>query len=114
MRKLVEIQLTRQDFHVFTADDGEGGLDLIVKHQPVIALLDVMMPGLSGFEVARRIRENPALSGVGIILLSGRSNDRVEADLVGLDISDYITKPHNAGDLVRRIKKVINFFFGVD
>ncbi len=106
--KLVEIQLTRDGFDIYIADNGETALELIVEHQPVIALLDIMMPKLSGFEVARKIRETPALSAVGIMLLSGRSADRVEADLVGLDIADYITKPYKAADLVQRINKVIN------
>ncbi len=105
---LIKIQLTSRGFDVYIAEDGEAGLELVVEHQPAIALLDIMMPKLSGFEVARKIRENPALSAVGIMLLSGRSSDRVEADLVGLDIADYITKPYNAGDLVQRINNFIN------
>lgn len=106
--ELVKMQLTRHGFHVIIADDGQIAIDLINKHRPVVALLDIMMPKYSGLEVARLIRENPENSTVSIMLVSARSSGRIEADLAGLDIADYITKPFSPMDLVQRINDVIS------
>jgi len=108
IRDLIKMQLTRHGFDVHITDNGETALALIVEHQPAIALLDIMMPNLSGIEVARRIRENSATSTVETMLISARSSGPIDADLDGLDIADYITKPFSPHDLVQRINNVIN------
>ena len=106
--ELIKMQLTRHGFQVFVADNGEMALELIAEHKPVVALLDIMMPKLSGLEVARQIRDNPSLSTVSIMLISARSSGRVEADLEELNINDYITKPFSPQELVTRINNIIN------
>ena len=106
--ELIKMQLTRHGFQVFVADNGQSAIELVVEHKPVIALLDIMMPKLSGLEVARQIRDNPTLSTVSIMLISARSTGRVEADLDDLNVSDYITKPFSPQELVQRINDVIN------
>ena len=106
--ELIKMQLTRHGFQVFIADNGESAMELIAEHKPAVALLDIMMPKLSGLEVARQIRENPALSTVSIMLISARSSGRLEADLEDLNIKDYITKPFSPQELVQRINDVIN------
>jgi len=106
--KLVEIQLSRHGFQVFTANNGDSALVLIFVHRPVVALLDIMMPGLSGLDVARRVRDNPATSQTGIVMFSARSTFGSEADLDELGVDDYIIKPFSPQDLVRRINDVIN------
>ena len=106
--ELIKMQLTRHGFQVFVADNGQSAIELVVEHKPDIALLDIMMPKLSGLEVARQIRENPTLSTVSIMLISARSSGRIEADLDDLNISDYITKPFSPQELVQRINNIIN------
>jgi DNA-binding response OmpR family regulator len=106
--ELTKMQLSRHGFQVFIADNGETALELIGVHRPVVALLDIMMPKLSGLEVARAVRNDPATSQTGIVLFSARSISRVHADLEDLDIDDYITKPFSPQDLVQRINNVIN------
>jgi len=105
---LIKMQLTRHGFQVFLANNGETALELIAEHKPAVALLDIMMPKLSGLEVARKIRENPTNSTVSIMLISARSSGRIEGDLDDLDIEDYITKPFSPMDLVVRINQVVN------
>jgi DNA-binding response OmpR family regulator len=105
--ELTKMQLSRHGFQVFVADNGETALELIGVHRPAVALLDIMMPRLSGLEVARRIRSDPAISQTGIVLFSARSVSKVEADLDGLDIDDYIPKPFSPQDLVQRVNDVI-------
>ena len=106
--ELIKMQLTRHGFQVFIADNGQSAIELVVEHKPAIALLDIMMPKLSGLEVARQIRDNPTLSTVSIMLISARSSGRIEADLDELNISDYITKPFSPQELVQRINNIIN------
>ena len=105
---LIKLQLNRHGFLVYTADNGQTALELIAEHKPAVALLDIMMPKLSGFEVARKIREDPTNATVSIMLISARSSGRIVGDLVELDIEDYITKPFSPMDLVVRINQVIN------
>lgn len=102
------MQLSRHGFQVFIADNGESALELIGVHRPAVALLDIMMPKLTGLEVARKIREDAAISQTGIVLFSARSVSRLKDDLEGLDIDEYITKPFSPQDLVQRINDVIS------
>lgn len=106
--ELIKMQLTRHGFQVFVADNGQSAIELVVEHKPAIALLDIMMPKLSGLEVARQIRDNPTLSTVSIMLISARSSGRIEADLDDLNINDYITKPFSPQELVQRINDILN------
>jgi DNA-binding response OmpR family regulator len=106
--ELTKMQLTRHGFQVFVADNGETALELIGTHQPAVALLDIMMPKLSGLEVARKVRDDPATSRIPIMLFSARSVGRIEVDLEGLDIDDYVTKPFSPQELVQRINDVIS------
>ena len=106
--ELIKIQLSRHGFQVFIADNGETALELIGVHRPVVALLDIMMPKLSGLEVVRAVRNDPATSQTGIVLFSARSGGGNEADLDDLDIDDYVPKPFSPQDLVQRINNVIN------
>ena len=106
--ELIKLQLSRNGFEVFITDNGQTALDLIVKHEPAIALLDIMMPKLSGLEVARQIRGNPKLATVSIMLISARSSGRIESDLDDIGISDYISKPFSPQELVQRINEVIS------
>jgi len=111
IRELIKMQLTRHGFDVYITDNGETALELVVEHQPAVVLLDIMMPKMSGVEVVRRIRENPATSAVGVMMISARSSGRNEVGLNGLDaldIADYITKPFSPNDLVQRVNDVIN------
>ena len=106
--ELVNSQLTRHGFQVFTADNGETALQLIGLHRPVVALLDIMMPKLNGLDVARRVRADSATSQVGIIMFSARSTFGNEDDVDEIGVDDYISKPFSPQDLVQRINTVIN------
>jgi sigma-B regulation protein RsbU (phosphoserine phosphatase) len=90
-------------FDVVTADDGEGALATLRAEEPSMAVLDWMMPGLDGPQVCQRIRQEPALAGMYVLLLSARGS---RADLVaGLEAGadDYITKPFDPDELRARI-----------
>jgi len=96
--------LAYEGFAVYTAMDGESGLDAAQKYQPHIALLDITMPGFDGFEVCRRLRLH---DDIAIIMLTARDDvdDKVNALNMGAD--DYVPKPFSFDELVARIRAVL-------
>jgi len=102
--KLVSRTLEVHDYQVITASDGRSGLQLVEDEEPTLVLLDIMMPGLDGFQVCERIRD---FSRVPIIMLTAKG--RVEDVVHGLDLGadDYVTKPFSTGELLARVKAVL-------
>jgi DNA-binding response OmpR family regulator len=102
--KLVRDYLERAGFDVISAHDGETALRLARLEQPDLIVLDLMLPGVDGLDVCRRLRQQ---SGVPIIMLTARVE---EADrIVGLELGadDYITKPFSPGELVARVRATL-------
>ncbi|MHA1536963.1 MAG: response regulator, partial [Alphaproteobacteria bacterium] len=105
--RLLEAKLTREYFDVLTANSGEAALKLIREESPDIVLLDVMMPGLDGFEVCRRIKGDPASMHIPVIMVTALSQvaDRVRGLEAGAD--DFLTKPIDDIALMARVKSLI-------
>jgi len=102
--KLLKRDLEMEDYQVATASDGETGLRMIRDREPDLVLLDILMPGLDGFEVCELARR---FSEVPIIMLTARS--QVESISRGLEIGadDYVVKPFGHAELVARIQSVL-------
>ena len=102
--EVVELYLRREGFNVVTAADGTAALALVTQHRPDLIVLDVMLPGMSGFEVTRKLQ---ALGEIPLIILTARSEetDRVVGLELGAD--DYVTKPFSPRELVARVKAVL-------
>ncbi|WP_049650449.1 response regulator transcription factor [Kitasatospora sp. MY 5-36] len=99
--------LTRAGHHVDHAADGPRGLALARAHQPDLVVLDLMLPGIDGLEVLRRLRGQAAGGELPVVLLTARSD---EADRVlGLELGadDYVTKPFSPRELVLRVQSVL-------
>jgi DNA-binding response OmpR family regulator len=107
IQQLVSFNLLKAGFHVTCADDGEEGLAQIAENNFDCLILDLMLPGMSGYEVCRTIRENEEKSKIPIVMLTakGEENDIVTGLESGGD--DYITKPFSPKVLVARIKSVL-------
>ncbi|GAB4189190.1 MAG: phosphate regulon transcriptional regulator PhoB [Wenzhouxiangellaceae bacterium] len=107
IRDLLVFALKRAQMEPLTAADAEAALTLIADHRPDIMLLDWMMPGTSGLELARRLRRDEATKDIPIIMLTARTteDDRVH----GLDsgVDDYVTKPFSPRELVARVRAVL-------
>jgi two-component system phosphate regulon response regulator PhoB len=107
---LVEVlryNLQKSDFRTAVAMDGEEGLLMVEEENPHLAVVDWMLPGLSGIELCRRIRRLPNRRDLPVIMLTARSE---EADRVrGLDAGadDYMVKPFSPGELVARVRAVL-------
>lgn len=105
--RLVGLMLQKQGYHVVTAASGEEGIQVALREQPDLILLDVMMPGLDGFEVTRRLRQNPETSSIPILIFTAKSQveDKVEGYEAGAD--DYLTKPIHPAELIAHIKALL-------
>jgi DNA-binding response OmpR family regulator len=102
---LVTRHLRRTDATIFEASDGEEALKIARREKPDLVVLDVMMPGMSGWEVCRAIREDSGLSQTRIIMLTGigeRLNE-MTSPLYGAD--DYLDKPFDFEELARRVEE---------
>ena len=106
--ELVAMGLGFNGFDVERAATGRGALDAIEKHRPDLIVLDVMLPDLNGFDVARRLRQNEgAGTRIPIIFLTARDTtaDKIEGLRLGSD--DYVTKPFSIEELIERVKAVL-------
>lgn len=100
--------LELKGFMTVEAYSGEEGLNMVYKEKPDLILLDVMLPGMSGYEVCEKLKKDTETSSIPIIFLTVRS--KVEDIRYGMELgaSDFITKPFNLFDLVTRINKLLN------
>ncbi len=107
LRGFLEHVLARQGYEVLLAADGDRALHLISSGRPDLVILDLMLPGIGGFELLRLIRDTPAFAGTPAFVVSDRAS---EEDIVGafrLGASDYLVKPFIRGELTIRIKRIL-------
>lgn len=103
--QLVSMYLTRENYRVSSAGDGQKALDMIDTHKPDLVVLDVMLPSLDGFEVCRRLRAEG--NDIPIIMVTARDDDIDKILGLELGADDYITKPFNPRELVARVRAVL-------
>jgi DNA-binding response OmpR family regulator len=102
--ELVRIYLEREGFNVSVRHDGQDALEMARRNNPLLMILDIMLPGLDGWEVCRELRRN---SNLPIIMLTARDDeiDRISGLTLGAD--DYVAKPFSPRELVARVKAVL-------
>ncbi len=107
LAELVRYNLEKEDFRTLCVGDGEEAMLLVEEEEPDLLILDWMLPGLSGIEVCRRLRERKSTKTVPIIMLTarGEETDRIRGLDSGAD--DYIIKPFSPNELVARAKAVL-------
>jgi len=105
--KLVGVVLDQEGYDVVAARSGEEALERARLQHPDLILLDVMMPGLDGYEVVQRLRADPATARVPILMLTAKSDleDQITGFEVGAD--DYLTKPFHRHELTERVASVL-------
>ncbi len=105
--ELLKVMLTPEGYVLLTATSGEGALALLADQQPDLILLDVMMPGMDGYEVAAKIKQNPATNNIPVIMLTAL-DDR-NARMLGLNAGaeDFLTKPVDRAELCVRVRNLL-------
>ncbi len=98
-----------EGFNVLAAEDGEAALQSVANGQPDLVLLDVRMPGLDGFEVCRRIKENPATTFLPVVIVTALhgSQERVRGAAAGAD--EFLSKPYDHVELITRVKALLRY-----
>jgi len=105
--ELIRYNLAREGYRVIPVTSGEKVLDAVRRGKPHLIVLDLMLPGMDGFEVCRQLKQDPQSRAIPVVILTARSED---ADMVaGLELGadDYITKPFSPRVLIARIRTVL-------
>jgi DNA-binding response OmpR family regulator len=103
----LEFLMQREGHAVSVARDGDAALAAILRERPDLVLLDVMMPGRSGFDVCQAVRADPALAGVKIVLLTAKGRDTDVAKGLALGADAYVTKPFSTRELAAKVRELL-------
>jgi CheY-like chemotaxis protein len=105
--RLLQINFRLEGFDVDAASGGEEAYRRVAERVPDLVILDVMMPGIDGFEVCRRLKEMPALQDVPFIFLSARAQDEDRTRGYALGVEEYVTKPFDPSHLVEIVRRAL-------
>ena len=105
--EVIEYNLAREGFDVKTAADGEAGLHAVRRQPPDLVLLDLMLPGLDGIEICRRLKAEPETRGIPVVMVTAKGEESEIVLGLGIGADDYITKPFSPKELVARVKAVL-------
>ena len=99
--------LLRDEYDLVLCEDGRSGIDKALEERPDLILLDIYMPGISGFEVCKIVRNTPEISSTPIIILTAGALKEEVTNGYALGANDYIFKPFDPEDLIERIEKLL-------
>ncbi|SFJ10644.1 response regulator receiver modulated diguanylate cyclase [Phyllobacterium sp. CL33Tsu] len=105
--KLLEARLTAEYYEVVTATDGYAAIDICETSNVDVILLDIMMPGMDGFEVCRRLKSSPATAHIPIVLVTALDGEKDRITGLDLGADDFLTKPVNDLQLLARVKSLV-------
>lgn len=103
----LEFLMQREGHRVLLARDGDEALAQLRAHRPDLVLLDVMMPGKTGFEVCQALRADEALAGTKVLLLTAKGRDTDVAQGLGVGADAYVTKPFSTRELAARVRELL-------
>jgi DNA-binding response OmpR family regulator len=106
IRSLVRMTLERDSYQILEASDGQEAIALAREFRPEVVLLDVMMPGLSGFDVCRALKDDPTTAEATVVLLTAKAQESDRAEGIAAGADDYFTKPFSPIALLRKIDQV--------
>jgi DNA-binding response OmpR family regulator len=104
---LVSLRLERAGFRVIKAVDGDAALEAVRAHKPILAVLDVMMPRRTGYEVLASLRADQAYAGLKVILLSARVQESDVERGIDAGADAYLAKPFKAGELLAKVQELL-------
>uniref|UniRef100_UPI00356559F5 response regulator transcription factor n=1 Tax=Nocardioides sp. TaxID=35761 RepID=UPI00356559F5 len=107
IRELVEFKLATMGHEIVTVGDGSAAVETCREQHPDLAVLDIMMPGLTGLEAVRQMRSSPDMAGIPVILLTARAQQSDVEIGYQSGANDYITKPFSPRDLAARVEALL-------
>lgn len=107
IRELIAISLRRAGHEVEQAEDGESAIALLQANPPDLLICDVMMPGLSGYEVAKRLASDPRTAAIPILMLSAMGQTRDIDEGLASGAHAYVVKPFSPRELVERVNQIL-------
>ena len=108
-RKIVKLLLEREGYRVLTAAHGAEGLTIAKVEQPAVVLLDVLMPKMNGYETLRRLREDPDVHDIPVIMVTARGTEHDIATSFGLGAVFHVEKPYETKDLLQKIEVALTY-----
>jgi DNA-binding response OmpR family regulator len=105
--QLLSFRLERAGYEIVQARNGADALRLAIELRPALAVLDVMMPGLTGYEVTRELRRNEETRAMPVILLTAKAQASDVAEGMAAGADDYVKKPFDARDLRERVERLL-------
>jgi two-component system, OmpR family, phosphate regulon response regulator PhoB len=108
IRELVAAKLRSSGYTVIAVADGTEALAQLREQRPDVALLDVMMPGISGLDIITELRADPRTASIPVILLSARSQEFDVENGIAIGAADYVVKPFSPRELVLRVDAVLD------
>lgn len=102
---MVSLRLEKNGYEVISSTNGEKGLKMAATEHPDLILVDVIMPGINGFEVCRRLRKDPVTKRIPIISTTAAGMDDVEHQCLTAGADDCVRKPYDSADLLMKIRR---------
>ena len=106
-RQLLEVMLAPEGYQIVTAATGEDALAIVAQQPPDLILLDVMMPGMDGYQVVARIKSNLATQHIRVLMLSALSDRNSRLHGLSAGAEDFLTKPVNRAELCARVRNLL-------
>ena len=113
MRRVTQRLLERHGMQVITAKDGLEALEVLQSHRPQILILDIEMPRMDGYELASRVRKNPEIANLPMIMVTSRTGAKHRARAIELGVNDYLGKPYQEFEMLEAIRHLLGEDFNV-
>lgn len=107
LRAVLEHKLAAAGYAVLSVEDGRAALNAVQMSRPDAIVLDAMMPVMDGFEALRRLKGDPALKGIAVVMLTALKREDDVVSALKLGASDYMAKPFNPDELVARLDRLV-------
>jgi DNA-binding response OmpR family regulator len=106
-QELLKIWLEAENYAVLIASSGEQALNILAEHQPDLILLDLVMPGLSGFQVAKHLKDNPETRQIPVVVVTATDDQNKRIEVLAIGVDDFLSKPVDRIELLLRVKNLL-------